>query len=89
MSFCSTSRDRGPATVRPTIDKREHLEAHGAGLGQVVEEPPRMVHLGGLRTEQEELVGADARHGELADDPPLRVQHRRQVGAADLAAACW
>jgi hypothetical protein len=50
----------------------------------VVEEPARVVDLGGLRTEQEELVVADPADGELADDPALRVQHRGQVGAADL-----
>ena len=36
-----------------------------------------MVDLGGLRSEQEELVVVDAGDGELADDAPLRVEHRR------------
>ena len=46
-----------------------------------------MVHLGRLRAEQEELVVADAGDGELADDPAVRVEHRRERDAPDLRQA--
>ncbi len=90
VSFCSTSRDRGPATVRPTIESARISNRIGRpSARQVIEEPARVVHLGGLRAEQEELVVADARHRELADDATLRVEHRGQVGATDLRQASW
>ena len=43
-----------------------------------------MMHLGSLRSEQEELVLIDAGDGELTLDAALRVQHRGEIGAADL-----
>ena len=43
--------------------------------------------LGGLRPEQEELVVVDAGDRELADDPPVRVEHRREGDPPDLGQA--
>jgi hypothetical protein len=57
VSFCSTSRACGPATVRPTMESASTSKRIGRALGEVRQEPARVVHLGGLRAEQEELVG--------------------------------
>ena len=63
-----------PTSPRPRTSKR-----HGPVAREVVAEPARVVGLGGQRSEQVELVGlGGSRHGELADDPALVVEHRRQ-----------
>ena len=46
-----------------------------------------MVHLGGLRAEQEERVVTGSGDGELADDAPVRVEHRRQRDSTRLGQA--
>ena len=84
VSGCSTSRASGPATVSPTIESAITSKRIGLPARQVVDEPARVVDLGRLRTEQEEVVVTDPRDRELADDAALRVEHRRQVRAADL-----
>ena len=89
VSDCSTSRACGPATDSPTSDSASTSKRIASAGRQVGEEPPRVVHLGGLRAEQEELVVAGAGDGELADDAAVGVEHRRQGDAARSSAAGW
>ena len=69
--------------------QREHLEPIGLPAGRWSRNQREWCDLGRLRAEQEEVVVADPRHGELADDAALRVEHRRQVRCGRSWAAGW
>ena len=62
----------------------QDLETDGVVGRQMVEEPAAVVHLGGLRAEEEVLVLAGAGDRELADDAALRVQHCRERDPANF-----
>ena len=74
---------RRPGERQPGQALAEHLERE-LGVGRAVSEEPTPVAVGGAeRAEEQELVVAEAGHRELAHDPSVLVEHRRQIDASD------
>ena len=70
-------RDGEPAPAGP-----EGAELHRAVPRQVLVEPAQVVLLGGARARDEEAAPPEVREGEVADDLPVLLEHRRKHDAA-------
>ena len=60
---------------------------HGAVVRQVLLEPAQVIVLGHARADEEIPFGTEIRQREVADQPPVLLEHRRERHAPDGAAA--
>ena len=83
---CSSSRDRGPASVSTPYRSVTFSTSHRAVVGRVPLDPGQIVGLGRRRRDDVEAVRLEARDGQVALDPAPRRQHLRQGRSAQRSA---